>query len=112
VAGSVSNYDGARTPEALTTLAVRLSAPALAHLPTPEALAGFLRSLQNASVGFVLGRVGEGGRAGRGEDGTEEGREGEEQVFEQVARALKVKASFGSVGKEALEKGKGRDLFR
>ena len=47
---------------------------------------------------------------GRREGGRED--EEEERVFLAVARALRAVASFGVVGREALEKGKGKELFR
>ena len=102
-AGTVSNYEGARSTEAFVDLASRLSLPYALPLPTPESLSSFLRSLPAPGVGFVLGRR-EGGREGEEE-------EEEERVFLAVARALRAVASFGVVGKEALEKGKGKELL-
>ena len=103
--GTVTNYEGPRTKEGFVNLASRLSLPPALPLPTPEALSSYLRSLPAPGVGFVLGR-----REGRGEGKGEE--EEEERVFLAVARALRAVASFGVVGREALEKGKGKQLFR
>ncbi|KAM3571074.1 hypothetical protein VYU27_006874 [Nannochloropsis oceanica] len=101
--GTISNYEGPRTKEGIMDLATRLALPPALPLPTPEALSSYLRSLPAPGVGFVLGRR-EGGGKGKGE-------EEEERAFMAVARAMRTTASFGLVGKEALEKGKGKQLF-